>query len=284
MPQPLPLMLTILGILALPCVLYLLAVRPGRARKSTRDFATVKYAHRGLHDARLPENSLAAFEAACRAGYGIELDVRLSRDGVAMVFHDDTLKRMCGIDRRVDELTAEELTRIPLAGNPAHTIPTFDEVLSLVRGRVPLLVEIKGTADAARVCEVAAPMLDRYRGDYCIESFSPYAVRWYRRHRPLVVRGQLSEHYFANRGKKKTPALWMMQLLLTNFLTKPDFIAFNLRDRKYVSFLLATRFFGAASFAYTVKGVRDEEKCCGYFDALIFEGYTPPVRSGEYEN
>ena len=284
MPQPLTTTLIILGTLAFLFILYLFAVRPGRARKSTRYFATFNYAHRGLHDDRLPENSLAAFEAACRAGYGIELDVRLSRDGVAMVFHDDTLTRMCGIDRRVDEFTAAELTRIPLAGNPAHTIPTFRDVLALVRGRVPILVEIKGTTDAARVCEVAAPMLDEYRGAYCIESFSPYAVRWYRRHRPLVVRGQLSEHYFANRGKKKTPALWMMQLLLTNFLTKPDFIAFNLRDRHYLPFRLATRLFGAASFAYTVKGVRDEEKCCGYFDALIFEGYTPPARSGEYEN
>jgi glycerophosphoryl diester phosphodiesterase len=264
-------------------ILYLFAVCPRRPRKSSRYFATYNYAHRGLHDDTLPENSIGAFEAACRAGYGIELDVRLSKDGVAMVFHDDTLTRMCGIDCRVDEFTAEELTKIPLAGS-RYTIPTFAEVLSLVRGRVPLLVEIKGLVDATHVCEVAAPMLDEYRGPYCIESFSPFAVRWYCRHRPLVVRGQLTEHYFANRGKKKTAAMLMMQLLLTNFLTKPDFIAYNLRDRKYLPFRIATRLFRARSFAYTVKGVRDEEKCCGYFDALIFEDYTPPVRSGEYEN
>lgn len=283
MPQPLTTILIILGVLAFLLVLYLFAVCPRRQRKSSRYFATYNYAHRGLHDATLPENSTGAFEAACRAGYGIELDVRLSKDGVAMVFHDDTLTRMCGIDRRVDEFTAEELTKISLAGS-RYTIPTFAEVLSLVRGRVPLLVEIKGLADAARVCEVAAPLLDEYRGPYCIESFSPFAVRWYCRHRPLVVRGQLTEHYFANRGKKKTAAMWMMQLLLTNFLTKPDFIAYNLRDRKYLPFRIATRLYRARSFAYTVKSVRDEEKCCGYFDALIFEGYTPPVRSGEYEN
>jgi glycerophosphoryl diester phosphodiesterase len=191
--------------------------------------------------------------------------------------------RMCGIDRRVDELTAKELTHVPLAGS-SYTIPTFAEVLSLVRGRVPLLVEIKGTTGAASVCEVVAPMLDEYRGSYCIESFSPYAVRWYRRHRPLVVRGQLSEHYFANRGKKKTPALLMMQLLLTNFLTKPDFIAFNLRDRKYLPFRIATRLYSAKAFAYTVKSVSDEETCCGYFDALIFEGYLPAVRTADDEN
>ena len=284
MPTPLTIALVTLGVLLFLFGLYLLAVRPRRPRKASRYFATFNYAHRGLHDERLPENSLAAFEAACRAGYGIELDVRLSSDGVAMVFHDDTLTRMCGIDRRVDEFTAAELTRIPLAGNPAHTIPTFADVLALVRGRVPLLVEIKGTTKAAQVCEVAAPLLDEYRGDYCMESFSPYAVRWYSRHRPLVVRGQLTEHYFANRGKKKSFAMWMMQLLLTNFLTKPDFIAFNLRDRKYLPFRIATRLFGARAFAYTVKSRADEEKCCGYFDALIFEGYLPPERSGEYEN
>lgn len=284
MPTPITIALITLGVLLFLFGLYLLAVRPRRARKASRYFATFNYAHRGLHSDTLPENSLAAFEAACRAGYGIELDVRLSRDGVAVVFHDDTLTRMCGIDRRVSELTAAELAKIPLAGNPAHKIPTFAEVLSLVRGRVPLLVEIKGTTDAADVCEVAAPLLDEYRGAYCIESFSPYAVRWYRRRRPLVVRGQLSEHYFANRGKKKTFPLWMMQLLLTNFLTKPDFIAFNLRDRKYLPFRIATRLYGAKAFAYTVKSHADEEKCCGYFDALIFEGYLPPERSGEYEN
>ena len=283
MPTPLTIALIVLGVFAFLFVLYLLALRPRRPRKAARYFATFNYAHRGLHDARLPENSIGAFEAACRAGYGIELDVRLSKDGVAMVFHDDTLKRMCGIDRRVDEFTAEELSRIPLAGS-SYTIPTFADVLALVRGRVPLLVEIKGLVDAARVCEVAAPMLDDYRGPYCIESFSPFAVRWYCRHRPLVVRGQLTEHYFANRGKKKTLAMLMMQLLLTNFLTKPDFIAFNLRDRKYPPFRLATRLFGAKAFAYTVKSVSDEEKCCGYFDALIFEGYLPAVRTADDEN
>jgi glycerophosphoryl diester phosphodiesterase len=283
MPTPLTVALIVLGVLILFFALYLFAVRPRRARKSARYFATFNYAHRGLHDARLPENSTGAFEAACRAGYGIELDVRLSRDGVAMVFHDDTLKRMCGIDRRVDELTAEELSRIPLAGS-SYTIPTFADVLALVRGRVPLLVEIKGLFDAARVCEVAAPLLDDYRGPYCIESFSPFAVRWFCRHRPLVVRGQLTEHYFANRGKKKTPAMLAMQLLLTNFLTKPDFIAFNLRDRKYLPFRIATRLYSAKAFAYTVKSVSDEEKCCGYFDALIFEGYLPAVRTADDEN
>lgn len=284
MPSPLSIALIVLGVFAFLFVLYLFALCPRRVRKQSAYFTTYNYAHRGLHDDRLPENSLAAFEAACRAGYGIELDVRLSRDGVPMVFHDETLKRMCGIDRRVDEFTAKELEGIALAGNPSHTIPRFSTVLALVRGRVPLLVEIKGLTDASRVCEAAAPLLDDYRGAYCIESFSPYAVRWYRHNRPLVVRGQLTEHYFANRGKKKTAAMLVMQLLLTNFLTKPDFIAYNLRDRRYLPFRLATRLFGARAFAYTVKSVDDEERCIGYFDALIFEGYLPVRRNGEYEN
>lgn len=268
----------LLVLLVLVLGFYLFSVYPNRKRKSTAYFASFHYAHRGLHDERIPENSLAAFRAACEAGYAIELDVHLSRDGVPMVFHDDTLTRVCGIDRRLAELDAAELERLPLLGKAAHTIPRLATVLAEVNGRVPLLVEIKGVRDIEAVCAATATLLDSYRGDYCIESFSPFVVHWFRKNRPLVVRGQLSEHYFAKRGGRKKD-LFLMQLLCTNFLTKPDFISFNCEHRRYFSFRIATALFGAASFAWTVDSEEKAEACCGYFDSMIFEKIRPPRRT-----
>ena len=267
----------LLILLVLTVGFYLYSVYPNRKRKSTAYFASFHYAHRGLHDERIPENSLAAFRAAAEAGYAIELDVQLSRDGVPMVFHDATLARVCGIDRRLSELDAAELEKISLLGRPAHKIPRLSSVLAEVDGRVPLLVEIKGLRDIEAVCAATASLLDDYRGAYCIESFSPFVVHWFRKNRPLVVRGQLSEHYFAKRGRRKRD-LFLMQILCTNFLTKPDFISFNCEYRRYLPFRIATALFGAASFAWTVDSVEKAESCCGYFDSMIFEKIRPPRR------
>ncbi len=271
---------TVVGVLGTLLLLFLAYLfyflRPGRRRAATAYFLDFHYAHRGLHDDDLPENSLAAFEAACRAGYGIELDVRVSRDGVPMVFHDETLTRICGIDRKIGELTAAELEKIPLKGNPAHTIPRLSTVLSLVRGRVPLCVEIKHEQGISVVCPPTAALLDGYRGAYCIESFNPMAVKWFRENRPLVVRGQLSERFWKRKNMRKLPTL-AVQLLVTNFLCRPDFISFNVKHRRSLPFRLATRLFGAAAFAWTVKTVEEEAESYGYFDALIFEGIRPQV-------
>ncbi len=267
-------------ILFLLLALYLFAVAPRRKRKRAAYFASFHYAHRGLHDDRLPENSLAAFRAAAAAGYAIELDVHLSRDGVPMVFHDDTLTRVCGIDEKLSALTAEELTAIPLCGDPAHTIPRLADVLAEIDGRVPLLVEIKGTTGTDPVCEATAALLDGYRGDYCIESFSPYVIHWFRKNRPAVVRGQLSQHYFVEKKHRKAH-LFLMQTLVTNFLTKPDFISFNIDHRRYLPFRIATRLFGAAAFAWTVDSPERAEKCRGFFDSMIFENIRPPRRTND---
>ena len=137
--------LILAGVLLLLLLLYLLSLRTQRRRAAAAPFMAWSYAHRGLHDGSLPENSLAAFEAACAAGYGIELDVQLSRDGVPVVFHDATLDRVCGRPGRVADFTAAELGSMPLCGRAEHTIPTLAAVLRLVDGRVPILVEIKAS-------------------------------------------------------------------------------------------------------------------------------------------
>lgn len=275
MPPYLSIPLTLCAVLAVLFILYLFAVRPLR-RPQTARYMAVAYAHRGLHNADLPENSMAAFRAACEAGYGIELDVQLSSDGEVVVFHDATLERVCGESGRVIERTAEELARLPLCGKAAHTIPTLTEVLQTVDGRVPLMVEIKGTSkeNTYAVCEAVAPLLDAYEGEYCIESFNPYAVYWFKKNRPEVVRGQLSSRFLKEPKHRNAKGL-LMQSLATNFLTKPDFISFDRRYNLFFPFVVARRLWHGYASAWTVKTRAQEIASRVYFDCVIFEGYLP---------
>lgn len=194
--------------------LFLLAPRP-RREEGIAPLLGWDYAHRGLFDNESgpPENSLPAFARAVEGGYGIELDVQLSRDGKLVVFHDDDLARMCSAEGRVDSYSYEELREMPLLGS-GERIPLFTEVLELVAGRVPLIVELKmSPVNNYPVCEAANRILSGYRGAYCVESFSPLAVRWYRKHRPDVVRGQLSDRMRAEEGGLAAPPglLWSAQ-------------------------------------------------------------------------
>ena len=268
--------LPLLAVIAL-FLLYIFSLLPRARSKTAAPFMRVAYAHRGLHNKERPENSLAAFAAAVTAGYGIELDVQLSRDGVPVVFHDETLTRMCGIDARISDYTAEELKKMPLLGQAEHTSPTLSEVLETVKGRVPLLVEIKGYRKVDPVCSAAAALLDEYKGPYMIESFTPYAVHWFKKNRPAVVRGQLSCHLFKE-GKRSFGA-FVVQSLCTNFITRPDFIAFSFADAGMLSYRLCRSLFLPYALAFTVKSKKDEARAARRFDSIIFEGYFPERRS-----
>ena len=135
------------------------------------------YAHRGLHGNGASENSLTAFERACEAGVGIELDVRLSADGEAVVFHDATPERLCGRRERVDALTLAQLRALSLPDG--SRIPTLEEALACVSGRVPLLVEVKNGRGLTRLCAQTLTQLRSYSGPWAVESFDPRAVRYF---------------------------------------------------------------------------------------------------------
>lgn len=174
--------------------LYLLAIMPRMTqRPDTSNLKNHYYAHRGLYDntSPAPENSMAAFTLAVNAGFGIELDVQLTKDEVPVVFHDSSLKRVCGVDKKISQLTFAELSEYQLYDS-GETIPRFADVLALVNGQVPLIVELKFDDWNPRVCELADSLLSSYSGVYCIESFHPMAVYWYRKNRPHIVRGQLA--------------------------------------------------------------------------------------------
>ena len=253
---------------------YLFAITPrliGRPKRMPGKF----YAHRGLHDLNLgiPENTMAAFRRAVEHGYGIELDIQLTKDGQVVAAHDFDLKRICGIEKDVDELTYEELKELPVLGTSEH-IPLFQDVLDLVDGKVPLIVEIKYKNVGNPICRKAAEILDHYSGPYCIESFHPVALMWFRKYRPYIRRGQLGMNFHKDDGRIH-PVYYFPRHLLTNCFTHPDFIAYDHHARSALSLTLCRVLFGMPCFAWTVKSPQELYACEHVFDYFIFEGFLP---------
>lgn len=255
-------------------LMYLMAIMPSR-KKRGRLLKGKFFAHRGLHNktAGIPENTMAAFRRAVEEGYGIELDVQLTKDEEVVVFHDFDLKRVCSVEGEVSEFTYEELQSLTVCGT-GERIPRLRDVLNMVNGRVPLLVELKYKGLSSRICERADEMLQRYRGEYVIESFHPRALWWYRRHRPEICRGQLSMNFQKREGSYH-PAEIMARHLLFNFLGKPDFIAYDIRDKEALSKNICRRWFGCPSAAWTVRSNKQLETARAYYDSFIFEGFLP---------
>ena len=251
------------------------AVTPGRLSRRQRSvFRGVNYAHRGLHtrDRSVPENSLAAFRQAAREGYGIELDVQLSRDGEVVVFHDDTLDRVCGVHARVDALTYSELSALRLCGTE-EGIPLFSDVLKSIRGCEALIVELKNGPRNRELCEKTRALLAGYRGNVCIESFNPLIVAWFRFHAPDLVRGQLATTMkdYAGDGIRGLKAFALHNTLL-NVLARPQFIACRIGFRPPLVRLCTA--LGALNFGWTSHEPRNERSR----DGVIFEFYRPRPR------
>ncbi len=260
------------SILAAVALVYLLVLVRPRGRRPQDESLLCDYAHRGLHGDGIPENSLAAFERACEAGVGIELDVQLSRDGTVMVFHDYTLVRMTGRNERLCELDAAELTSLCLADSD-QTIPTFEQVLSLVAGRVPLLVELKGEDLNTALCEKVAAQLAAYPGAYCVESFNPLLLRGIRRHLPQVYAGLLYTNVC--RDKKKHTAVHMaLTAMALNCVARPNFIAFNQIDRNALPVKIATGLYHAPKFAWTVRSEDEATTARKQGERIIFENIS----------
>ena len=271
-------MTVLIIIIALAAVfaLYIFLIAPGRLPKAApAALWQARYAHRGLHDKQdtLPENSLAAFAAAVEAGYGIELDLRLTADDQVVVFHDHNLKRVCGVDRDVADCTYEELQGYRLSGTEER-IPLFTEVLALVDGRAPFIIEMKSTKRNTALCEKAAALLDAYSGPYCIESFHPGIVMWFKKHRPGVVRGQLAAGYRQYAGLPGWQKL-LLSSLFTNVFARPHFVAFRHEDAHAKLKLWLYRLPGGKLVGWTVRDTDDIAWCERFFDVIIFEYFKP---------
>lgn len=257
-------------------LLYFFLIMP-KLRTNTKKYTKMGefYAHRGLHnnEAGIPENSMTAFRRALEAGFGIELDVQLTKDGVPVIFHDTSLERMCGIKGRLDELTYGELQRLTLL-NTSEKIPALAELLDMISGKVPLIVELKIEWTDLSVCSVAQALLDDYKGVYCIESFNPLALIWYKKHRKHVVRGQLSTN-FKKDGEYINIFYHVLTHLLLNWITKPDFIAYNCLYHKEIGRRICKRLYRNMAVAWTVKSQKQLDSLHKEYDLFIFDSFIP---------
>ena len=269
--------LIILPIILFVLAVYLIALFPGFKKGiSFQPFEECYIAHRGLfkNDGDCPENSIAAFSRAVALDYGIELDVQLTKDKALVVFHDDSLARMCGIEKNIQDCTYEELQHLCLLKS-GEKIPLLEEVLSVVGGKVPLIVEIKNSPNWHEATVATAKLLDRYTGCYCIESFSPLVVEWYKKNRPNVIRGQLSTNYFRDEPQMGFLSKFVLTNLLLNVRAKPDFIAYNHIHKNQLSYKLLRLLYPIKNVAWTIKSQQELETAKDTFSCFIFDSFIP---------
>jgi glycerophosphoryl diester phosphodiesterase len=231
------------------------------------------YAHRGLHNDERPENSLAAFGAAVKAGFGIELDVNLSGDDQVMVFHDRDLQRLCGRNDEVAGLSAAALQQIPLLQSH-DTIPTLAQTLLQIAGKVPVSIELKGFGNPPHNLEMGVcQLLKDYRGPAAVLSFNPYELAWFAREAPEIIRGMNSKHY--NGGD---PIASLEKFRRQRFIdaagAAPDFFTYNCRDLPYWA-AENIRQMGRPLFGWTVGSAGEYGRIKDCVDNIIFEGFKP---------
>ena len=228
------------------------------------------FAHRGLHggpEGRI-ENSMSAFRTTLDAGFGIELDVQLTRDGQAVVFHDDRLDRLTDSKGRVANQTLADLLAIPLAGSGDH-VPSLKDVLGLVGGTVPLLIEIKGSSDPLHRLEKAvAQALRHYRGPAAVMSFAPGVVAWFRDHCTDMVRGFVaSTRYRFDLGWRLSQPSVHKRLVRD---LDPAFVAYDIRSLPN-TFTRGWREAGRPLLTWTVRSAAQHRRARQHTDNIIFE-------------
>ena len=262
----------------LPCLLlaWLILIRPRTGQTALLELQKHRYAHRGYHDKpSIPENSMAAFRRAAENGFAAELDIHLTKDGRLAVVHDSDLMRVTGQAGIVEDLTSRELSAYRLE-DTQEQIPYLEDVLALFQDRQPLLIELKvyrGNQDA--LCQAAAALLDRYTGQFCLESFQPQAVLWLKRNRPNWIRGQLVCN-LRRAGESRGPVQNLIfSNLLLNALTRPDFIAYEYVDRKNLSNRLCRWLYHPAEFNWTIRSLPDAQAVEADGRTIIFEQFDP---------
>jgi glycerophosphoryl diester phosphodiesterase len=221
------------------------------------------FAHRGLHGAAAPENSRAAFAAAIEARHGIELDVQASGDGQAMVFHDEELGRLAEDEGFLRGRSAAELKRIRLR-DCDETIPTLPQILALVAGRAPLLIEVKAPGrEVGALARAVADALDDYVGPAAVMSFNPEVGHWFARHAPQRLRGLV----VTERGRK-----WRGGLVrrLALWRSKAEFLAYDIRDLPS-RFAEAQQRAGLRVLTWTVRSLKDRARAAQHADQIIYE-------------
>ena len=247
-------------------------------KRQKRQFRLAEhYAHRGYHDKpHIPENSMAAFRRAVEYGLPSEFDVHLIADGSLVIFHDEDLERQTGVKGSIEAYDITNLRKLRLEGTD-EVIPTFDEVLDLYEGTgLPLLIELKCVkGNHKALAKAVAKRLDSYTGEYVIESFDPRVLIEYRKLRPEVIRGQLSQNFFKSREGLPFYQVVMLTNLMLNRLTKPDFIAYKFADRKNPVLRSIIGRQGYDEVSWTIKSADEFRTALRDGSVPVFEQITP---------
>ncbi len=263
----------IVSVLALLiCVYLFVLIRPRRNGKGC-EMLKASFAHRGLWGGDIAENTMQAFLAAERAGYGIELDVRLTRDKKLVVFHDATLLRMCGDERRVDEVDYAELCKLSVGGGEGR-ISLLSDVLTAIQD-APLCIEIKADGLSTEVVAATAELLDGYRGRFCLESFNPFTLSWLRKNRPEWLRGQLFFDLSYDRSGQNKLFMFFGRLMCFNAIARPDFIAYKYQHDYVPALRIVRRLYKTPMVAWTVEDSTEARRVQSRGDGIIFQHFLP---------
>ena len=234
-------------------------------------------AHRGLHDSAVVESTASAFSAAIAGGYGMETDLQISADGEAMVHHDDTLGRLTEGSGRLSDMTAVEIKRVRFKTS-ADRILTLGELCDLVGGRATLVLELKSHFDGdRRLVQRAADVLATYAGPVAVMSFDPAMIELVRWIAPHLTRGIVAERHYAHHEWDRIPRSEKrrMAFLLHANRTRPQFIAYGVKDLPAAAPLIARAVFGLPLLTWTVRSDDDRSRAERWADQMIFEGIRP---------
>lgn len=260
------------------CV-YLFLIMPRMAKRPDMSAMIGRiYAHRGMFtNPEIPENSMEAFRLAVEHGYGIELDLHLTTDGKVVVFHDDSLTRVCGIEKNTDSCSFGELSECRLF-DTEYKIPLFTDVLALVDKKVPLIVELKGKSAAdTKLADAAWDILKSYDGPYCVESFNPMLIKRFRQIAPHVATGILSSNLM--KTNQKDVLNFVLTTMATNMLCRPDFVAYEHAYDKNIAFILCKNLFHPHTAVWTLRENKDFDRYKKSYEMLICEN-LPDISKG----
>lgn len=228
-------------------------------------------AHRGFWNSQYPENSMGAFIRATDNGYPIELDVQLSSDNEVIVFHDESVDRLTEAKGAVYKFKYEQLKHMKIC-QTNYTIPHFSDVLSEIDGKVPLLIEIKSTNKNKLLCDKIVKTLLNYKGEFALQSFNPFIIKYLKDRYPILIRGQLAKMDYSNEVSKLKG--FLLKRMFFNSTTKPHFISYNFEDIPN-QFVDKYKKRNIALLAWTIRNQNSYDKIKEYVDNIIFESFEP---------
>ncbi len=230
-------------------------------------------AHRGLFNEKCPENSLSAFKNAVKNKMPIELDVSILTDGTPVIFHDEKLARMTGKDGFISNCSYEDIQKLTLSGTK-EKIPTLQEALDTIDGKVPILIEIKNYGKVGPFEKAVWKVLQRYNGEYAVESFNPYSIEWFKVNAPKVKRGQVASFY-EDKEIIGVSRFFLKRMWLNKKVSEPNFIIYKAENlpNKYVK-----KYYGQIPvLTYAIKSEEEEMRVKGFVDNYVFDSYIPTI-------